>query len=86
MPRHHNRNGVQVPYTAQEETDRDAEEAAYASAKPMNDWVNSMNASDQVLPRWAEDIMDNMDMSSVPQQTKDKLASKKALRLTRPGV
>jgi len=30
MPRHHNINGVQVPFTAQEEAQRDAEEQAYS--------------------------------------------------------
>ena len=31
MARHHNINGVQVPFTAAEETARDNEEAAYAN-------------------------------------------------------
>ena len=31
MPRHHNINGVQVPFTAQEEADRDAEETAWTN-------------------------------------------------------
>ena len=30
MPRHHNINGVQVPFTAEEEAQRDAEETAYS--------------------------------------------------------
>jgi len=30
MPRHHNINGVQVPFTAEEEAQRDAEEAQAA--------------------------------------------------------
>ena len=29
MPRHHNINGVQVPFTAEEEAQRDAEETAW---------------------------------------------------------
>jgi hypothetical protein len=29
MPRHHNINGVQVPFTAEEEAQRDAEELAW---------------------------------------------------------
>ena len=33
MPRHHNINGVQVPFTAEEEAARDAEEAAFAEAQ-----------------------------------------------------
>ena len=31
MTRHHNINGVQVPFTAKEEAQRDAEELAYAN-------------------------------------------------------
>ena len=31
MARHHNINGVQVPFTAEEEAARDAEESAYAN-------------------------------------------------------
>ena len=34
MPRHHNINGVQVPFTAEEEAQRDAEEQAVADAAP----------------------------------------------------
>ena len=48
-------------------------------------WEVKMIESDQTLmPRWAEDIMDHMDMADVPQQTKDKLSAKKALRATKP--
>ena len=32
MPRHHNINGVQVPFTAEEEAQRDAEEQAYSDS------------------------------------------------------
>ena len=34
MPRYHNINGNQVQFTAEEETARDNEEAAYANAAP----------------------------------------------------
>ena len=33
MARHHNINGIQVPFTAEEEAQRDAEEAAFAEAQ-----------------------------------------------------
>jgi len=32
MPRHHMRNGVKVPFTAEEEAARDAEEAAWEAS------------------------------------------------------
>ena len=35
MPRYNNINGVKVQFTAQEETARDNEEAAYANAAPV---------------------------------------------------
>ena len=34
MPRYHNINGVKVQFTAEEETARDNEEAAWANAAP----------------------------------------------------
>ena len=34
MPRYHNINGNKVQFTAEEETDRDAEEKAWADAAP----------------------------------------------------
>ncbi len=34
MPRHHLINGIQVPFTAEEEAARDAEEAAYENQAP----------------------------------------------------
>jgi len=40
MPRHHNINGVQVPFTAEEEAQRDAEEQAWndgAFGRAMSD-------------------------------------------------
>jgi len=36
MPRHHNINGNIVPFTAAEETARDAEETAVVTAAPAN--------------------------------------------------
>ena len=34
MPRYHNRNGVKIQFTAEEETARDNEETAWANAAP----------------------------------------------------
>lgn len=36
MPRFHNVNGERIPYTAEEEAARDAEEAAVLAAQPVN--------------------------------------------------
>ena len=85
MPRHHMVNGEKVMFTAEEEIARDAEELAWANAKPMNDWKEVMSASDSGMSRVNEDILDGMaDKSGVAQITLDKLQAKKDLRATKP--
>ena len=51
MTRHHMTSDGPVPFTQEEETARDAEELAWANAKPMNDWKEVMSASDSGMPR-----------------------------------
>jgi hypothetical protein len=78
-------NGVEIQLTQEEETTRDAEELAYANAKPMEDWERDMRETDFAMPRTMEDILDGMaDKSSVAQITLDKLQAKKDLRATKP--
>ena len=85
MPRHHMVNGVKVDFTPEEETARDAEELAWANAKPMEDWKASMQETDSGMPRFAEDILDGMpNKLSVAQITLDRLQAKKAKRGERP--
>ena len=85
MTRHHMPSDGPVPFTQEEETARDAEELAWANAKPMNDWKASMQETDNGMPRYVEDILDTMsNKSSVPQITLDKLQAKKDLRATKP--
>ena len=85
MHRFHNIDGNRVQFTAEEETARDAEELAWANAKPMNDWKSSMQETDYGMPRTMEDMLDGMpDKSSVAQITLDKLQAKKDLRATKP--
>ena len=85
MTRHHMTSDGPVPFTQEEETARDAEELAWANAKPMNDWKASMQETDSGMPRYVEDILDTMsNKSSVPQITLDKLQAKKDLRATKP--
>ena len=85
MPRHHMIDGVKVDFTAEEETARDAEELAYANAKPMEDWKADMQRTDGGMPRYAEDILDGMpNKLSVAKITLDRLQAKKDLRATKP--
>jgi len=70
--------------TSVEISSRQDEEAAELADKPMNDWEQSMKGSDQILPRWAEDIIDKIGTDGLAPETVDKHAAKKALRATRP--
>ena len=85
MARHHATPEGNVPFTAEEETARDAEEAKWKAEKPMNDWVESIQLSDStMLPRWGEDILDRDGTDGLPQVVIDRYNAKKALRATKP--
>ena len=49
MARHHNINGVQVPFTAEEEAQRDAEELAYANGAFDRAMADLRNKRDNLL-------------------------------------
>jgi len=49
MSRFHNIDGVDVPYTAAEETARDAEEAEFVSAEPARKWARIRAQRDALL-------------------------------------
>ena len=49
MTRHHLINGIQVPFTAAEETARDAEETAWANAAPARALANLRAKRDDLL-------------------------------------
>lgn len=80
-------DGVKIPFSPERQAEFDAKKAQRLAEKPMKDWEESMRNSDQSLPRWGEDLYDAMnpaDQANVSQQTKDLVASKKALRATKP--
>ena len=49
MSRFHNIDGVDVPYTAAEETGRDAEEAEFVAAGPASKWAAIRAQRDALL-------------------------------------
>jgi len=61
MSRFHNIDGVDVPYTAAEETARDAEEAEFVAAEPARKWSAIRSERDQLLA--ASDWMANSDVT-----------------------
>ena len=76
--------GVITPLTQEEETARDAEELAWANAKPMNDWKSSMQGTDESMPRYLEDLItDNPDFN-IHENMKTRYDEKVALRATKP--
>jgi hypothetical protein len=49
MSRFHNINGEVVPFTAEEETARDAEEAEFVAAEPARKWITIRSKRNQLL-------------------------------------
>ena len=84
MPRHHMINNVKVPFTAEEETARDVEEAQALAEKPMEDWLRKIAGTDSGMPRIWEDFLTLNGTDGWPQITKDRHISKVALRATKP--
>jgi hypothetical protein len=52
MPRIHNIDGVEVPYTVAEEAEADAQQAAHLAAQPSRDATNAIQVlENSVTPR-----------------------------------
>ena len=84
MTRHHMTSDGPVPFTQEEETARDAEELAWANAKPMNDWKASMQGTDSGMPRYLEDLITANSDFTIPEKIKTRYDEKVALRATKP--
>ena len=61
MPRYHNINGERVQFTAEEETARDNEEAAWANAAPARALTNLRERRNQLLAE--TDFYGNSDVT-----------------------
>ena len=84
MPRHHMIDNVKVPFTAEEETARDVEEAQALAEKPMEDWLRKIAGTDSGMTRMWEDFLTLNGTDGLPQITKDRHISKVALRAPKP--
>ena len=84
MARHHMINNIKVPFTAEEETATDVEEAQWLSEKPMNDWMESMQETDNGMPRYMEDLITANSDFTIPEKMKTRYDEKVALRATKP--
>ena len=67
MPRYHNINGNQVQFTAEEETARDNEEAAWANAAPARALADLRGKRDRLLAE--TDFWGNSDMTMSDDMT-----------------
>lgn len=74
MPRHHMIRGEKVPFTATEETARDAEEAAWEEEKPARKFTRLRMDRDRLLAE--TDFYANSDVT----MSDDMIAYRKALR------
>ena len=61
MARHHNINGVQVPFTAAEETARDNEETAWANAAPARALADLRSKRDGLLKAYDWEILSELE-------------------------
>ena len=82
--RYKNIDGVKIPYTAQEETDRDAEEIAFEAQRPMMDWKRNMQKTDSGMPRYMEDLITNNPSFVIPTEMKKRYDDKIKVRGERP--
>jgi hypothetical protein len=80
MPRYHNINGNQVQFTAEEETARDNEEAAWANAAPARALATLRSRRNQLLAETDfygnSDVTMSDDMTTYRQALRDLPAGK----------
>ena len=84
MARHHMTQDGPVPFTEQEETNRDAQEAQWLVDKPLKDWKASMQSTDSTCPRWFEDYVTENSVALAPGKSKESYDAKVALRGQKP--
>ena len=80
MPRYHNINGEKVQFTAEEETARDNEEAAWANAAPARALADLRSRRNQLLAETDfygnSDVTMSDDMKTYRQALRDLPAGK----------
>jgi len=80
MPRYHNINGNRVQFTAEEETARDNEEAAWANAAPARALANLRSKRNRLLAETDfygnSDVTMSDDMTTYRQALRDLPAGK----------
>jgi len=73
-----------IAFTAEEETAKDAEELAWANARPMEDWIELMQGTDNGMPRYLEDLIADNPTFTINEYTQTKYDAKIKLREKQP--
>jgi len=84
MPRHHIINNVKVPFTPEEETARDLEEAQWHTDKPMNDWKHKIAETDAGMLRSLEDLITDKFAGDAGTSLQERYDKKIKIRGERP--
>ena len=84
MARYHATPQGNVPFTAAEETARDAEELEWANETPMRDWKASIQGTDSSMPRFLEDLITSNESLVIPAEMKERYDAKIKIRGERP--
>jgi ferritin-like protein len=84
MARFHGTPTGNIPFTAEEETARDAEELAWEEIKPFRKWQESIQETDAGMPRYMEDLITANSDFTIPEKMKTRYDEKVALRATKP--
>ena len=84
MARNRMVDGQSIPLTPAEELDRDAEELAWANAKPMEDWKADMQRTDNGMPRYLEDLITDKFDGNAGLNLQVRYDTKIELRGTKP--
>ena len=84
MTRRHNKGGVKVDFTPEEETARDAEELAWDNAKPIEDWKQKIAGTDAGMPRYLEDLITDKFAGDAGTSLQERYDKKIKIRGERP--
>lgn len=80
-------NGEEVPMSAEEIAQRQAEEQAWSDGEQDREWEDKIKATDAKIPRYVEDIIDALDAptkAKINKLTIDLYEEKKTIRAQKP--
>lgn len=79
-----NNKAVIIPCTAEEEVDIVNRQSTHIANAPLNQWKRDISRSDNLMPRYLEDLITDNPTFTINEYTKTKYDDKVALRATQP--